>query len=256
MKLVIDTSHIANKRSILIDILVTKYNWINIDYADETLKDKLNNPKLKVVLLFNYNKVYQLSHLIDLSIVKVPKICYMESLVGNKRVDNYDIYSLILSPFPFELAKLYLRENINKYHQIPYTSDNNSYSSINQYPISTILKDDLSLCRKHLGTIYNPIKIIKDKTKYHLYQPEIFDILNAGSLLILNPICVNSFTKLGFIENKHYLVSSDKNIEFIENPKNRGIIDCIRKSGCKYYLENHNIDSRAEYLNRIIIAKI
>ena len=256
MKVVIDASSKANKKSKLIDILEKKYNWINIDFSDETLKEKLQDSNLKVVLLFNYNKVHQISKLIDLSNVKVPIVCYMESLIGNKRIDNFDIYSLILSPFPFELAKFYLEKNIYKYHQIPYTSESMSYSSINQYPITTILKDDISLCRKHIATIYNPMKIIKNKTKYYLYQPEIFDILNAGSLLILNPIIEESFNKLGFVKNKHYLILNEKNIEFIKNPKNRGIIDCIRNSGYKFYLENHTIETRVEYLNRIIISKI
>lgn len=87
-----------------------------------------------------------------------------------------------------------------------------------------------------------------------------FEILSSGSLLVsFNERTSDMFSLLGFHPNVHYMSVNYDNLEntikYILNPKNRRIINRIRRAGYEHCIKYHNYTERAKYINQWTIDK-
>ena len=84
-----------------------------------------------------------------------------------------------------------------------------------------------------------------------------FEILASGSLLVAGNINTkHAFEELGFKDMEHYIAVTienfDEKLKFILDPKNRPLIDKIRRNGHEFVKQKHTYLHRAEFIDSVI----
>ena len=87
-----------------------------------------------------------------------------------------------------------------------------------------------------------------------------FEIMASGSLLLAGNMHTKQiFEELGFIDMEHYVAVTienfDEKVKYVLDPKNRELIDKIRRKGYELAKEKHTYLHRARFIDSVIRGK-
>jgi hypothetical protein len=253
-------------------------NIIILDHTSEIYKFKFNFKTSITIIIDDIHHQGRIKTLRTLSLKKVKNVLSTYGYYfSNKYKSNCDVYF-----FPHSIRfdcsfnnkpidKILLSGRLNK-EQYPNRDFIYQLSKINsniEYLKPNVkYRENINILEKE-NKIYGQ-KYINYLNKYlccfccdaNKDRPYIvakhFEILSSGSLLLTcNENTKEYFKILGLKDNEHYLscdsTNQEQKINYILDPKNRTLIDTIRKNGYLYAKKYHNYKSRCEYLNKVIV---
>ena len=89
--------------------------------------------------------------------------------------------------------------------------------------------------------------------KHHYTVAKFFEIPATGSLLLADASVREPLRKLGFVEHEHYIAVDEDHLEegvqYVLDPRNRELVDRIRRAGQELVLQTHTTRDRARLID-------
>jgi len=108
--------------------------------------------------------------------------------------------------------------------------------------------------------IHSYLAAITDTSQKNYLIAKLFEIPATGALLLVNVEASNFLDHLGFEDGVHYMSytidSMEETISFAVLPKNRPIVDRIRRNGHALVHKHHTTSTRAHFIHSLALQHL